>query len=851
MATPGRSVTIKGNTASITFEDKDDWGSGFVGAVSFTNLKTTGLGNWTIAFDLSQTITSIWNAEIVSHVGTHYVIRNAAYNGTVAAGGTVSFGFQADNGNPTLPSSFVLNGVTISGATTPPPPPPPPELPTLAIGDVTVTESTTANIRATFKVTLSEASDKVVVARWTTVAGTAVAGEDFIARSGSVRFDPGQTQRNIVIDTRPGDDPRVTFKVELSAPRNATIEDGSATGTIINPSAVEPPPVITVADITVNEPPVTDTPDGPTSLLPNGFLHTEGNQIVDASGNPVKIAAVNWFGMETTNYAPHGLWTENYKVLIDKMVQVGFNTIRLPFSDQLFAVGSTPNGIDFGKNPDLAGLTGQQIMDKIIGYAGEKGMKVFLDHHRSSAGNGPNGNGLWYDSNYSEAKMIQNWVQLTQRYAGNSTVIGMDLANEPHGPATWGDGGANDWAAAATRIGNAILAANPNLLIMVEGIESYKGQSTWWGGNLMGVKDHPIELNIDNRVVYSPHDYPSTVYAQRWFSDPTYPNNLPAVWDQYWGYIYKTDIAPVLLGEFGTNLETASDRAWLTKLVQYLDESSANGGLSVSPDELGPSWAYWSWNPNSGDTGGILENDWRTIDTEKVDAIDPIMFHDDNDDPGGPSDPVPNGTASFVVKLSEASDVAVTVNYHTVDGTAKAGDDYAPISGMLTFLPGETTKILSTQLFATPEDTGQMQFLLALDSPTNGTLGTVSAKAILVHDSVVTTPGDDTPTDPDPVSGDPVSLTLNDNWGSGYVGAVAVKNTTTGAVGGWTVEIDTNDLITNVWNATILGQTTNGYLIGNASWNGSLGSGASTSFGFQASNTDPTDTLSAQLVRFA
>ena len=39
-------------------------------------------------------------------------------------------------------------------------------------------------------------------------------------------------------------------------------------------------------------------------------------------------------------------------------------------------------------------LSGQQIMDKIIGYAGEKGMKVFLDHHRSSAGNGPNGNGL-------------------------------------------------------------------------------------------------------------------------------------------------------------------------------------------------------------------------------------------------------------------------------------------------------------------------------------------------------------------------------------------------------------------------------------------------------------------------
>lgn len=846
MSTPGKSVTIKNSTASVTFSDTDDWGSGFIGAVSFTNLKTTALGGWTIAFDLAHDITSIWNARIVSHVGTRYVIENLSYNATVDAGGTVSFGFQAAGGNPTLPSSFVLNGATISEA---PPPPPPPVLPTITIGDSTVTETGGANIKNVFKVKLSAASDKNVKVRWTTVDGTAQAGEDYVARSGTLNFKPGVTELKIAIETNPGDPGTHQYTIKLSAPVNATIADDTGLGTIITPSTEpDPPPVITVDNITVHEPPVVDPPDGPTSLLPSGFLHTAGNQIVDGNGNAVKIAAVNWFGMETTNYAPHGLWTENYKVLIDKMVQVGFNTIRLPFSDQLFSAGSTPNGIDFGKNPDLSGLNGQQIMDKIIAYAGEKGLKVFLDHHRSAAGNGPNGNGLWYDSAYPEAKMIQNWVQLATRYANNPTVIGADLANEPHGPATWGDGGPNDWAAAATRIGNAILEANPNWLIMVEGIENYQGNYTWWGGNLMGVKDHPITLNVADRVVYSPHDYPSTVYNQRWFSDPNYPNNLPAIWDQFWGFIYKTDTAPVLLGEFGTNLETASDRQWLTKLVQYLDESSANGGLPVSQDELGPSWAYWSWNPNSGDTGGILMNDWRTINTEKVEAIEPILFHEEGEE-GGPSEPVPNGTASFVVKLSEASDKPVTVNYHTVDGTAKAGDDYAPISGSLTFAPGETTKILSTQLFATPEDTGQMEFLLALDTPTNGTLGTLSAKAILVHDSIVEPPPPPPPPPP-PGSGDAVSLTVNDNWGSGFVAGVTVRNTTTAGVNGWTVEIDTADTITNIWNATILSHTGNAYVIGNASWNGSLGAGGSTSFGFQASNSDPSDLLTASLVKY-
>lgn len=871
MATPGSSVTIKSNSADITFSDLDDWGAGFVGSVTLTNRQAAGLGQWTIAFDLPQQITGIWNAEIVSHVGTHYVIRNAPYNGTVAAGGTVTFGFQAAGGNPPMPSSFVLNGTTIAGNATPPPPP---ALPTVSISDATVTETGTATARATFTVHLSEASAQTVQVRWETIAGTAVAGEDFDASSGLLQFEPGETERTIIVSTHSGDGGTVNFQVALSSPSHATIADGSGLGMIINPAAepdpppidptpvdpmpVDPPaaapsPIITVDDITVHEPPVSVVATGPTSLLPEGSLHTAGNQIVDGAGHAVKIAAVNWFGMETTTYAPHGLWAESYKVMIDKMVEVGFNTIRLPFSDQLFAPASTPNGIDFSKNPDLAGLNGQQIMDRIIGYAGGKGMKVILDHHRSTAGDGPNGNGLWYDNAYPEAKLIENWVQLAQRYAADPTVIGVDLANEPHGPATWGDGGPHDWAAAATRIGDAVLAANPNLLIIIEGIETYQGNATWWGGNLMGVKDHPITLNVADRVVYSAHDYPSTVFNQRWFSDPGFPDNLPAVWDQFWGFIYKSDTAPVLLGEFGTNLATASDQAWLQTLVRYLDESSVNGGLPVGQGELGPSWAYWSWNPNSGDTGGILAGDWKTINTAKVAAIDPILFHADGT---GPATPVPNGIASFVVTLSQASDVAVTVNYRTVEGTAKAGDDFAPIAGSLVFQPGETTKILSTQLFASPEDTGEMAFLLALDSPTHGILGTLSATAILVHDRVAT-PAPPPPSAPPPLappvaptSGDPLRLVVNDDWGAGYVSTVNVTNTTANGVGGWTVEVDTNDLITNVWNATILSHNGGTYVIGNASWNGSLDAGGSTAFGFQASNTDPTDTLSARLVGF-
>jgi len=115
--------------------------------------------------------------------------------------------------------------------------------------------------------------------------------------------------------------------------------------------------------------------------------------------------------------------------------------------------------------------------------------------------------------------------------------------------------------------------------------------------------------------VYSIHDYPASVHAQPWFSAPDYPANLPALWDSTWGYLHRTGVAPVLVGEFGTKLETASDKTWLTALAAYLGKGAE-----------GIHWTFWSWNPNSADTGGLLKDDWHTIDQAKHDALVPLQF---------------------------------------------------------------------------------------------------------------------------------------------------------------------------------------------------------------------------------
>ena len=144
-----------------------------------------------------------------------------------------------------------------------------------------------------------------------------------------------------------------------------------------------------------------------------------------------------------------------------------------------------------------------------------------------------------------------------------------------------------------------------------EGIANHNGQTTWWGGNLMGARDFPVRLQVPNRLVYSPHEYPASMYPQSWFSDSNYPDNLPVVWDKYWGYL-ATD-TPILIGEFGTRLETEKDRQWLQKFSSYIKSKHLH-------------WTFWSLNPNSGDTGGLLLDDWLSVHKEKQSILQAIQY---------------------------------------------------------------------------------------------------------------------------------------------------------------------------------------------------------------------------------
>ena len=344
---------------------------------------------------------------------------------------------------------------------------------------------------------------------------------------------------------------------------------------------------------------------------------TKDADIVDAKGQVVLLRGVNWFGLETETHAPHGLWSRDYKEMLAQMKTLGYNLLRLPYSVQALS-DTKVTGIDFalGSNRELRDKTPLEVMDLVIQEAGRQGLLVLLDSHRL---NNQHISELWYGDGFTEANWINAWTMLADRYKHQPNVIGADLKNEPHGRASWGTNDpATDWRLAAERAGNAILKVNPNWLIVVEGVENQvpgqKLKRHWMGGNLEGVKKFPVRLAVRHRVVYSPHEYGAGVFRQTWFSEASFPRNLEARWETGFYYIARQKIAPVFIGEFGGRQvdEKSQEGIWQRKLVDFIRRHNL-------------SFAYWSWNPNSTDTGGILLDDWKTIDQPKQTLLSQLL----------------------------------------------------------------------------------------------------------------------------------------------------------------------------------------------------------------------------------
>lgn len=394
------------------------------------------------------------------------------------------------------------------------------------------------------------------------------------------------------------------------------------------------------------------------------WLHCKGNKIYDMYGNEVWLTGANWFGFNCSENVFHGAWYD-VKNILSSVADRGIGFLRIPISTELLyswmigkpnkvsSVTASNNPPYTVVNPDFydpetdGPKNSMEIFDIIIGYCKELGIKVMIDIHSPHADNSGHNYELWYGMETKTAGVVttEMWIDtlvwLTEKYKNDDTILAMDLKNEPHGKrgytgdkcpsdvAKWDNSkDENNWKYAAERCAKAILDVNPNMLIVVEGVEQYpkteKGYTydtpdvwgatgdaspwypAWWGGNLRGVKDYPIDLGpLNSQIVYSPHDYGPSVYAQTWFDkDFTTQTLLDDYWYDTWAYINDQNIAPLLIGEWGGHMDGGKNQKWMELLRDYMIENRIHH-------------TFWCINPNSGDTGGLIGNDWATWDEAK------------------------------------------------------------------------------------------------------------------------------------------------------------------------------------------------------------------------------------------
>jgi aryl-phospho-beta-D-glucosidase BglC (GH1 family) len=352
----------------------------------------------------------------------------------------------------------------------------------------------------------------------------------------------------------------------------------------------------------------------------------QSGKVFDAGGQEIQLRGINHHGFNSTILQPQYLWAMGWKEQIAQMKSLGFNAIRVPFvPDTLY--NTTPVDqlvfVDPALNTELIGKTPLQVLDLWMAEADRQGMYVLLDFYSVTMqmqyptwflSDPADFHMIYNNQAYTKANWVRDLVFVAQRYANLSHFLGIDLYNEPHDGANgasvrWSSGDANAtnpayfWKDAVESASAAVLAANPRLLIFVEGSNgNYDGVENSnlamnWGENFQPEAYKPLNIPAE-KLVLSPHSYGPDAFMKTSFGAANFPANLPADWDTLFGQFAPAHA--VVIGEFGGYYGTGptgqKDVVWQNAFVQYLRGKGIRNSF------------YWCYTPNSGGTGGILDD---------------------------------------------------------------------------------------------------------------------------------------------------------------------------------------------------------------------------------------------------
>jgi endoglucanase len=335
-------------------------------------------------------------------------------------------------------------------------------------------------------------------------------------------------------------------------------------------------------------------------------LHTQGRYILDSSGARVKLASVNWYGASDEHFIPGGLDVQHRQDIATTIRRLGFNSVRLPYADEMVRKNPTIGPELLAANADLVGSRALDVFHAVVDALTDAGLAVIINNHITRARWCCDGNlcdttwsndylGSLCTVSQTEDEWIENWETIMRPHVRNPFVVGVDLRNEVRSP--WGRFTWYSWATAAEKAAGKLLHMQPDWLIIVEGVQS--------ANDISGARLRPIALTAPNRLVYSAHVYGWSGWGSLSpYWKRTY-DSFAADMEHNWAYLLAEDIAPVWIGEMGVpEVPNQGDLHYWKNLIRYLKEYDADFG-------------YWAINPrkpreNELETYSLVEDDWKT-----------------------------------------------------------------------------------------------------------------------------------------------------------------------------------------------------------------------------------------------
>jgi endoglucanase len=508
---------------SVSYTVQSQWNTGFVAAISITNLGSP-ITSWTLGYSYSgnQQLSNGWSGTW-SQSGKNVTVTNASWNGSLGTNGSTQIGAQFTySGTNTNPTTFSLNGTTCTGQVG------------ASLMESASSLSMVQGASGTVGISLSTApSANVTVTTSRTSGNTGLS----VSGGGSLTFTPANfaTAQNVTISADASSTGTATFTV-------------SATG-------------YTSITFTANE--TAGNTGGPAPQL-----HVSGNKLVNAGGQQVILRGINRSGGEYACVNGTGVFDgEMDQAAISAMKSWGVNAVRMPLNEACW------NGESY-VNSQFAGANYVNTIKSEVSLMNSNGLDVILDLHWTDGAYSGNSAGNCGSHNPAQAfcqkpmpdaaQAIPFWTSVATAFKGNNAVI-FDLFNEPfasradnnnstEGWQCWATGspctGINYPVAGMQQMINAVRGAGAGNVIMLGG-EEYSNDLTSWLAN------EPKDPN--NNLVASWHSYNFNTCS----SQSCWTSQVAPVIAQ----------VPVIAGEIGENDCAGS---YINPLTTWLDSQNTS-----------------------------------------------------------------------------------------------------------------------------------------------------------------------------------------------------------------------------------------------------------------------------------